>query len=272
MTDQWTLNRRNFAGHWQGCGHWFERDGSDRLDLQHPSRRIDPTTYVIAFSDDDHGVWDGSGLALAPGGQATYSISRDTYNTGGGCWQFPGAGGQSSLRLDPKQQRFGHEINLFCGRSRAMLVLLWEPLNGRWRLQRVGAVGFRCRNSADPAPNRPASGTPETLLAPLQGWTGERQMLRPQPGVNGQAVDSASLRFNPSQLLRNNCSAVMPDGLVFSVPSELPEQPFSLEIGGHLSTTLFQQISIHFDAAGQLLAWERRRFRPADGTINTTQG
>ena len=66
MTDQWTLNRRNFEGHWQGCGYWFERDGSDRLDLHCPSRRIDPTTYVISFSDDDHGVWDGSGLALPP--------------------------------------------------------------------------------------------------------------------------------------------------------------------------------------------------------------
>ena len=83
MTDQWTLNRRNFAGHWQGCGSWFERDGSGRLDLQHPTRRIDPTTYAITFSDDDHGVWDGSGLAFAPGGKATYPISRATYNAGG---------------------------------------------------------------------------------------------------------------------------------------------------------------------------------------------
>ena len=150
MTDQWTLNRCNFAGHWQGCGSWFERDGSGRLDLQHPTRRIDPTTYAISFSDDDHGVWDGSGLAFAPGGQATYPISRATYNAGGGCWQFPGAGGQSSRGLDAERPRFGHEINLFCGRSRSMLVLLWEPLDGCWRLQRVGAVGFRCLNSPDP--------------------------------------------------------------------------------------------------------------------------
>ena len=78
MTDQWTLNRRNFAGHWQGCGHWFEQDGSGRLDLQHPTRRIDPTTYAISFSDDDHGVWDGSGhlqrrwrlLAVSRGGRS----------------------------------------------------------------------------------------------------------------------------------------------------------------------------------------------------------
>jgi hypothetical protein len=262
MTDQWTLNRRNFAGHWQGCGHWFERDGCDRLDFQVPSRRIDPTTYVISFTDDDHGVWDGSGLAFVPGGQATYPISRATYNAGGGCWQFPGAGGQSSLGLDPDRPRFGHEINLFCGRSRSMLVLLWEPLDGRWRLQCVGAVGFRCLNSSDPEPDRPACGTPEALLAPLQGWSGERHTLRPQAGVDGQAEEAASLVFDPSQLLRNDCSAVIADGLVFSVPSEIPEQPFSLEIGGRLGAALFQQLSIHFDGSGELMAWERRRFRP----------
>ena len=263
MTDQWTLNRRNFEGHWQGRGHWFERDGSGRLDLHCPSRRIDPTTYAISFSDDDHGVWDGSGLAFAPAGQATYPISWASYNAGGGCWQFPGAGGQSSLGLDPDRPRFGHEINLFCGRSRSMLVLLWEPLDCRWRLQRVGAVGFRCLNSSDREPDRPACGTPEALLAAVQGWSGERQMLRPQAGVNGQAEDAAPMVFEPSQLLQNDCSVVMPDGLVFSVPSEIPEQPFSLEIGGRLGAALFQQISIHFDGSGQLMAWERRRFQPA---------
>ena len=81
--------------------------------------------------------------------------------------------------------------------------------------------------------------------------------------MNGQAEDASPLVFNSSQLLHNDCSAVMPDGLVFSVPSEIPKQPFSLEIGGLLSAALFQQISIHFDAFGQLMAWERRRFRSA---------
>ena len=49
---------------------------------------------------------------------------------------------------------------------------------------------------------------------------------------------------------------------MFSVPSELPSAPFSLEIGGRLGADLFQQISIHFDASGQLMAWERRCFQP----------
>ena len=96
----------------------------------------------------------------------------------------------------------------------------------------------------------------------MQGWSGERQMLRPHAGVNGQAEDATPLVFDPSQLLHNDCSAVMPDGLVFSVPSELPREPFSLEIGGSLGAALFQQISIHFDGSGQLKAWERRCFQP----------
>ena len=88
-------------------------------------------------------------------------------------------------------------------------------------------------------------------------------MLKPQAGVNGQAEEAASLVFDPSQLLRNDCSAVIADGLVFSVPSEIPEQPFSLEIGGRLGAAWHQPVSIHFDASGQRLAGERRCFRPA---------
>ena len=80
--------------------------------------------------------------------------------------------------------------------------------------------------------------------------------------MNAQVEHAAPVVFDPSQLLHNACSAVMPDGLVFSVPSEIPEQPFSLEIGGRLGAALFQQISIHFDSSGQLMAWERRCFRP----------
>ena len=263
MTDQWTLNRRNFAGRWQGCGHWFERDGNNRLDLQVPARRIDPTLYAISFSDDDHGVWDGSGLALAPAGRATYPISRATYNAGGNCWQFMGAGGQSSLALDAERPRFGHEINLFFGRSRSMLVLLWALFKGCWQLQRVGAVGFRCQTSSDPEPHRPECGTPIAMLESVQGWVGQREILRPQPGVNAMAEQRSPVVFDPRQLLHNDCSAVMPDGLVFSVPWVLPQEAFSLEIGGRLGAELFQQIRIHFNALGHLTGWERCRFQPA---------
>lgn len=55
----------------------------------------------------------------------------------------------------------------------------------------------------------------------------------------------------------------MPDGLLFSVPSVLPEGAFNLETGGRLAADLFQQISIRFDALGDLTSWERCCFRPA---------
>ena len=69
MTDQWTLNRLNFEGCWQGRSEWFGRDGTGALDLVAPQRVIDPTTYSISFSNPDTGVGDGSGLFFAPGGQ-----------------------------------------------------------------------------------------------------------------------------------------------------------------------------------------------------------
>ena len=144
-----------------------------------------------------------------------------------------------------------------------MLVLLWEPCNGRWQLQRVGAVGFRCENSSNPDPDRPECGTPEALLEPLRGWTGQREILRPQPGALASVEVTSPVTLDPHQLLHNDCSVVMPDGLLFSVPSVLPDGAFNLEIGGRLAADLFQQISIRFDALGDLTSWERCCFRPA---------
>lgn len=262
MTDQWILNRRNFEGCWQGVGRWFERQGHQPIDWDTPSRVIDPTRYLISFSDPDTGLWDGSGLFFAPEGKAQYPIRRSTYNAGGGCWQFEGAGGQSSRRIDPDQSRFGHEINLFQGRSRSMLVLIWIRSSDQWLLQLVGAVGFRCSNAAKHEPERPTCGTPNALLDPLRGWKGSMQRLIPGVGVELQPSAPRSLQFDPEQLLIHPCSVVMADGLVFSVPEQLPRDDFRLEVGGLLGPELFQQVSILFNASGELTAWERRRFQP----------
>lgn len=144
-----------------------------------------------------------------------------------------------------------------------MLVLLWEPHDDAWRLQAVGAVAFRCRDAADLEPERPTCGTPEALLEPLRGWSGYAESLRPQPGVMARASDPQSVVFEPDQLLRHDCSAVMPDGLVFSVPECLPDAAFTLEIGARLGADRFQQVSIRFDADGRLLRWDRSSFQPA---------
>ena len=260
MMDQWALNRLNFQGCWQGRGTWFGRDSEDRLDLESPVRVMDPTTYDISFSDPETGVWDGSGLFFAPGGQARYDISRSTYNTGGGCWQFQGAGGQSSLVPDSDRRRFGHEINLFHDRSRSMLVLIWEPVGARWRLQLVGAVGFRCRKTSAPEPKRPASMPLKAMLTSLKGWTSEAETFRPQPGCIGQVRAAQPSVFVPEQFMRHEQTAVMPAGLIFSVPEYLPDGAYQLEVGCLHTAGFFQQLSIVFDANGHLTSWERRRF------------
>ena len=260
MVDQWALNRLNFQGCWQGRGTWFGRDSEDRLDLESPVRVMDPTTYDISFSDPETGVWDGSGLFFAPGGHARYDISRSSYNTGGGCWQFQGAGGQSSLVPDSDRRRFGHEINLFHDRSRSMLVLIWEPVGTRWRLQLVGAVGFRCRKTSAPEPKRPVSMPPKAMLTSVEGWTSEAETFRPQPGCIGQVCAAQPSVFVPEQFMRHEQTAVMPAGLIFSVPEYLPDGPYQLEVGCLHTAGLFQRLSIVFDANGHLTSWERRRF------------
>jgi hypothetical protein len=74
--------------------------------------------------------------------------------------------------------RFGHEVNLFAGRARSMLVLLWGPHpkaeQKGWSLDAIGAVGFRCAHASKPDPERPQQ-TLEALLRDLEGWSGERE-------------------------------------------------------------------------------------------------
>ena len=173
---QWELNRLNFEGRWQGRSHWYLR--STTLDCLQPSRIIDDTCYDIQFSDPDHGSWDGRGLLFAPDGRRRLALSRTGYNSGGNCWQFSGAGGQSSRQVDPTAERFGHEVNVFAGRARSMLVLLWgqHPSAERsgWSLDAIGAVGFRCAHATQLDLARPQQ-SPEDLLKDLEGWSGERE-------------------------------------------------------------------------------------------------
>nr|WP_259735431.1 hypothetical protein [Synechococcus sp. CS-1329] len=168
---QWDLNRLNFEGRWCGTSRWYERAGDGLLDLSSPVAVIEDTCYAISFSDPDSGLWDGSGLRFAPDGRRRLPLSRASYNGGGQCWQFRGAAGQSSLVLDSRHPRFGHEVNLFRGRSRSMLVLLYAPAPALgWRLQSLGVVPFRCSLAAEPDPARPAASDWRALLAEQEGW------------------------------------------------------------------------------------------------------
>lgn len=265
---QWRLNRENFEGCWQGASQWYLRDGAPPLDLTRPSRVIADTRYAISFQDADTGLWDGSGLLFAPDGRRQLPLSRQTYNQGGSCWQFLGAGGQSSLRVDAGAPRFGHEINLFDRRSRSMLVLLWDrqaaggPL--AWRLSAVAAVPFRCSLSQPQDPPRSALAAAD-LLATAEGWPGTLEVLVPGQWPADDPEQIPAEPFSAAGFARHPCTAALADGLVFSVPETLPAGAFRLEAGCLLSPKRFHQISLLFNARQQLSRLELRRFSPPAG-------
>ncbi len=267
---QWALNRRNFEGRWCGPSHWYLRpqggDGAaEPLDLALPSRTIPDTCYAISFSDSDTGLWDGRGLLLAPGGRRQLPLSRATYNRGGMCWQFAGAGGQSSLVVDPSQPRFGHELNLFHGRSRSMLVLLYAPQGSpealRWRLDAVAAVAFRCSLSSPVDPPRPPTSAWPERLAEQEGWPGTVERLVPHHWPAEDPPLQPCAPFRAADFALHERTAGFADGLVCSVPEQLPAGAFVLQVGCRLDPDTFHQVSVGFDGDQRLAAWELRRFR-----------
>ncbi|MCP9886877.1 hypothetical protein KBY96_02865 [Cyanobium sp. ATX 6A2] len=267
---QWELNRRNFQGRWCGTSHWYRRPregdaAAGPLDLAHPSRTITDTTYAISFSDADTGLWDGSGLLLAPGGRRRLPLSRSTYNRGGMCWQFAGAGGQSSLALDPAQPRFGHELNLFHRRSRSMLVLLYAPVGSgealRWQLDALAAVAFRCSLSSPADPPRPPATAWRQLLAEQEGWPGSVERLEPHRWPAEDPPPQPCAPFRAAHFALHERTAGFADGLVCSLPEQLPAGAFVLQVGCRLDAERFHQVSLRFDGDQRLAAWELRRFR-----------
>ncbi len=268
---QWQLNRRNFEGCWQGPSHWYLRQGAGaELDWTRPSRVIEDTRYAIHFSDADNGVWDGSGLLLAPGGKRRLELSRATYNLGGSCWQFASAGGQSSLRVEAEAPRFGHEINLFHGRSRSMLVLLWSREGdgegggdgpGRWQLASVAAVAFRCglHGPAEP-PRQPLA--VDGLLAAVEGWPGTLETLQPGCWPEQDPPPAPTAPFRAARFTAAGPCVSLADRLVFAAPERLPAGAFRIEAGCLLTPQRFHRISLVFDGQQRLSAVELRRFRP----------
>ncbi|MFZ0407743.1 MAG: hypothetical protein WAM11_06500 [Cyanobium sp.] len=261
---QWQLNRRNFEGRWCGTSRWYQRDGDGALELQLPSRVIADTCYEISFRDQDQGQWDGSGLLFAPDGRRRLPLSRQTYNRGGQCWQFEAAAGQSSLTLDPGEPRWGHELNLFTGRSRSMLVLLWgrhdTSVGCHWRLDVVGAVAFRCSLAEPPDPPRPTASDSMALLEQQRGWPGRLENLEPGRWPAEPIEPQECEPFAPQAFALHPLTVGFADGLVCSVPEWLPQGAFSLQVGCRLAPDRFDQLSLQVDPGGRLNRWERRRF------------
>lgn len=271
---QWQLNRKNFEGRWQGPTRWYGRRRDGVLDLEQPELELPHSTYTISFDSPTSGLWHGEGLRFAPGGERSLPLSASTYNQGGNCWQLPEAGGQSSLVVPPPAAgeapgaRFGHEINIFQGRSRTMLVALWLPQSQApagarpWRLDQLAVTPFRC-NLGALDPGRPAVENAPEQLQRLRGWPGEQERLEPGRWPEQDQPGQPCAPLDPGEFLACGLTAGFADGLIASLPEWLPQGPFSLEVGCLLSPDRFTRISVLFNPAGQLQAWERRRYRAA---------
>ena len=266
---QWDLYRGNFDGCWQGRSLWYERGTAAALDLSHPSQVIDDTCYDIRFFDDDTGLWEGHGLKYAPGGKARHPIARAVYNQSDHFWQFAGVGGQSSLQILPAAKRFAHEFNFCHGRARTMLVLIWtevssdEPTSPAscWQLDAVSEVAFRCQRHQPPEPLRHGVQNSEALLQSLQGWRGEQQVLR--PGETGEPSHPADVEpFAASAFACHGLTPGFSDGLICSIPVQLPSGAFRLEVGCLVAANLFERLSVVYGADQKLQRWERSRYRP----------
>ena len=135
--------------------------------------------YAIRFSDANTGLWHGTGLRFASGGERKFPLYRHSYNLSNNCWHFLDTAGQSSLEMDGSVGRAGHEVNFFTSRSRSMLIALYQRQDDQTMvLQSIAATSFRCqRTQVDPV--RKKTIPQHDFLQTIAGWPGVEQVLRP---------------------------------------------------------------------------------------------
>jgi hypothetical protein len=175
---QWDMMQASFDGDWLGMTTWYDRTANG-MDLNHGLCSSTDSLYAIRFSDADTGEWHGTGLRFAPDGERRFSLNQHHDNLGHHCWHFPETAGQSSLEVGGSTTRAGHEVNFFNGRSRSMLVALYQrQLDGRMILDTIAATPFRCQR-ASPDPARVQVESIDALLLTVAGWLGTEQELKP---------------------------------------------------------------------------------------------
>ncbi|MGL6132939.1 MAG: hypothetical protein ACRC1L_01920 [Prochlorococcaceae cyanobacterium] len=258
---QWDLMRASFDGDWLGMTTWYGRDAHG-MDLNHGTCNPTGSLYAIRFSDADTGEWHGTGLRFAPGRERRFPLNRHHYNLGNNCWHFPETAGQSSLEMGGSAARAGHEVNFFTGRSRSMLVALYQrQADGRMILDSIAAIPFRCKRAhQDPVREQPES--LDALFMTVAGWPGVEQELR--PGLSSElATQIKPLKpFNAESLCRHDVNGFFLDNLICSLPGCLPEGSFALHFGCLLDASSFVHLIIDYDENHQLIRWVERRYHP----------
>jgi hypothetical protein len=101
-------------------------------------------------------------------------------------------------------------------------------------------------------------------LKEMEGWSGEEERLEPGEELGQEARSRPCGPFRLEDFACHSLTAGFDDGLVASLPEVLPSGAFRLEVGARLEPERFTRISVVFGAGGELQAWERRRYHPAD--------
>lgn len=257
---QWDLMRASFDGDWLGMTTWYDRNANS-MDLNHGTCSPKESLYAIRFSDADTGEWHGTGLRFAPGGERRFPLDRHHYNLGHHCWHFPDTAGQSSLEVGGSTTRAGHEVNFFSGRSRSMLVALYQRQgDGRMILDSIAATPFRCQR-ASPDPARAQMQSVDALLSCVAGWRGIEQELK--PGVHHGPVVSAKAapEFDAASFCSQDVNGMFADNLICSLPDEMPRGEFNLQFGCLLNSKSFTHLMIAYDSKGRLSRWIERRYQ-----------
>ena len=258
---QWELMRASFDGDWLGTTTWYDRNANG-IDLNHGMCSPTESRYAIRFSDADTGEWHGTGLRFAPGGERRFPLDRHHYNLGHHCWHFPETAGQSSLEVGESTARAGHEVNFFNGRSRSMLVALYQrQCDGRMILDSIAATPFRCQR-ARPDPAREQMQSVDALLSAVAGWRGIEQELRPGLQHGAFVSTKGAPEFDANSFCSQDVNGVFADNLICSLPDEMPKGEFNLQFGCLSNPKSFAHLIIAYDANHKLSRWVERRYQP----------
>jgi hypothetical protein len=218
--------------------------------------------HAIRFSDANTGLWHGTGLRFASGGERKFPLYRHSYNLSNNCWHFPNTAGQSSLEMDGSVGRAGHEVNFFSSRSRSMLITLYEGQDDQTMiLQSIAATPFRCQRAhLDPVRDRPDSQL--DLFQYVAGWHGMEQELRPGKWPAHTPPGRPIAGFDASNFEKYAFNGYFEDNLLCNLPEALAQGPFELNFGCMLSAKNFVHLIIEYDEKHQLSRWVERRYQP----------
>jgi hypothetical protein len=258
---QWDLMRASFDGDWQGVTTWYGRD-STGMNLTRGESDPAGSLYAIRFSDDNTGLWHGTGLRFAAGGERKFPLFRHSYNLSNNCWHFPNTAGQSSLEMDGSVGRAGHEVNFFTCRSRSMLIALYQRREDQSIvLQSIAATPFRCKRAlVDPVRDKPDS--LHDIFQTITGWPGIEQELRPGQWPKNPSLGHAIAAFDARNFQKYDVNGYFLDNLLCSLPECLPHGRFDLNFGCLLSPKSFVHLIIGYDETHQLVSWVERRYQP----------